>query len=465
MNRKITVTALAILLISLLLLPSASAQFGGGDADNNDGGSGSDDSSDSSGSDSTSDSDSTDSSSDDGDDTSNEDESSSGSSSDTDNETEFDGGDSENNDNDTSDESGSLDDQNSDSQETSFDGDDSENNEDESGFDGGDSENNDNETNFGGGDSENNDNETKKDDTTNSTDSSNDENNDDSNDGSDSDDDEAETPDSGDENNDSGENNNTQDNGDDSSGDSSRSTGGGGSSRVYTPTPDSNEESQELEAEINPKRIQIGEPTVISGNLDGGSNTNHQIEILVNGEEEARTNTDSNGEFKVEITPSEIGNNEVRVRADSTEKTLSIYVTPTVNIVSMHTSLDTAAGSSIKVCADVRSQTDAELTLQHNSQKHNSKEGQGELCFRPTMEQGENRFRAIATVEGDRDEAQISRDSMSIQQEPTSLSTTGGFFNSTTSSIVAALGILTAIAAGLIAKRRHISIPEGLKPT
>ena len=80
---------------------------------------------------------------------------------------------------------------------------------------------------------------------------------------------------------------------------------------------------------------------------------------------------------------------------------------------------------------------------------------QVEVCFRPTLEQGENRFRAVATVEGDQDEMEISRNTLSDREQATQLSPTGGFFSSTSGTIAAAISIIAIITA-LIAKRRGI---------
>lgn len=435
MNRKLLVSVIALLIVGLVAVPLASAQFGGGDSDNNDDStdSGSDDSTSddtSSGSDSTDDSDSNY----DGGGSTNNDNETSDTSDTSDNETtddssSYDGGDSENNDNETS------------GNETTYDGGDSENNENETNFDGGDSENNDNETNFDGGDSENNENETD-------TGGSNDTSEDDSS-GSDDGSNDDETGGGNDD--------------DESSSDDSGSSGGSSSSTFITvPSTD-----QSLEAEVNPDTIQIGESVTISGSLTGdGDLENQEIEILLNDETTTSTFTDSNGDFEAVVTPETTGENDITVTKEDLEEALSVHVTPTVSISSMHTSLETTPGESIDVCVDITSQTSAEVTLYHNEDTHDSENGKGEICFTPTLVEGENHFRAVASVEGDRDEAEITRNADSTnqqqQEEATSLGpSTGGFLTSTTSGIIAGLGIIAALGA-VVAKRRGFNPVESL---
>lgn len=455
MNRKLLVLGLALLIVGLVALPLASAQFGGGDSDNND------DSTDSTDdSDSTSDSDSTD-------------DSDSTSDSDSTDDSDYDGGDAENNEDETSDtdtsdnettDTQSTDDSDSSDNETSYEGGDSENNEEENStetdYDGGDAENNDNETNYDGGDSENNDNETSFDggDAENNENETDDQQENTTTSEDDTSEDQNTDPDSGgSDNTESGQDDGDEDsssNSPDSGSDEDDSDGGGFSPTNYIIEAVS---QSSLEAEVDPDTIQIGEKTTVSGSLTGDDISNKQIEILINGQKYA-TFTNEEGKFEKEITPTTVGTKNINIRNDDLEETLSLKVTPTVRISSMHTSLEKTPGEPIDVCADIVSQTDAELTLHHNDQTHNSKNGQGELCFEPTLENGDNRFRAVAVVEGDKDEEEITRSINPQRDEPTTLGPSTGSFLSSTTGIVAGIGIITVIISGIAARKRGINI-------
>lgn len=453
MNRKFVIIALLILLVGFLAIPMASAQFGGGDADNND-------------DDSDSDSDTEDSDSDTDDDSDSDDSS-------------YSGGDSENNDEETSDdtddsdtETGDEETEDSDSteDESSYDGGDSENNEDEdteSDYDGGDSENNEeDETDFDGDDSENNeetgsdeedsetdDGETEDDAPSDSTDSGEEDSSDE--DTTSDDDSETQDPDEGEgdkteETDETGGDSSEIDDGETEDSSSSPSRRRSGRTYYISPVSDEDVDDGEIEADINPDTIRIGESAIVSGTLTHSENVNQEVEVLINGDYETSTATDRDGGFEVTITPSGVGNNEVTLRADNTEATVSLRVTPTVSINSMRTSSERTPGSSIDVCADIRSQVDAEITLYHNNQVHDSKHGQGEVCFRPAMDEGRNNYRAVATVEGDQDEREIRRSVFSDSQQTTSPASTGGFFASETWSVEAVMDMLAELLNQII---------------
>lgn len=205
-----------------------------------------------------------------------------------------------------------------------------------------------------------------------------------------------------------------------------------------------------IEAEVNPDTIQIGESAVVSGSLTGGNTVGHEIEVLLNGDHETDVATDSDGNFEVTVTSSEVGNNNITLKADNTETTVSLRVTPTVRIDKMFTSSERSAGSPIDVCTDIISQVDAEVTLYHNNQQHDSKNGQGEVCFRPDMDEGRNNYRAVATVEGDQDEKEIRRSVFPGSQQTTTTSSTGGFFASESFNVEAVMDMLTELLNRLI---------------
>lgn len=214
------------------------------------------------------------------------------------------------------------------------------------------------------------------------------------------------------------------------------------------------ESEESLLLDLSEKRIQIGQSINVKGRLVTQNASWKEVTVLLNNRAITKIQTDEHGNFSYMLGPENVGSHMVKVRSRGLENQTKLEVTPTVDIASITTSSNIGPGEEISVCPEVLSQVNAQVTLLHNGQVIDSKKGRNQVCFDTTLDQGENRLRAVAEVEGDRDEREIFRNAYP-QNDGEAPPATGGFTLSSTAARIAALLLGLLATLGLLYRNRY----------
>ncbi len=177
------------------------------------------------------------------------------------------------------------------------------------------------------------------------------------------------------------------------------SSGGGGS----IDSVDIQVLEPEISFQLSPTPARAGEPVNVEGSIEYQKTDN--IEVLLNGQTVAETETGEEGSFSASFTPESIGSHQVTVRSTDASAQTQLEVDPTVGVSNVDSSVRTNSPARAVVCADVSSQVTPDVKLVRGDQTLMTKSQKGHVCFSERLSDGTHEMKVVGEVDGDRDEA------------------------------------------------------------
>lgn len=139
-------------------------------------------------------------------------------------------------------------------------------------------------------------------------------------------------------------------------------------------------EATGLTAEVNPRTIQAGETVNIRGFVDGIRGAT-EVEISANGRNVASTSTDRTGYYSTYTRFNTPGTKSIDIEAGGLTRTRNVEVLATATVGGITGPNQVFESEEFELCADISSQTGADVVLLRNGDVLESKNGNGEVCF------------------------------------------------------------------------------------
>jgi len=206
-----------------------------------------------------------------------------------------------------------------------------------------------------------------------------------------------------------------------------------------------------LSAQLSEESITLTDSVTVTGDLENDDVSDEEIDISLNETLEATAVTDAEGAFQEDITPGEAGSYVVLVEHDSDAEPVELDLDVTTDAVRIEsiTAENLVEGEPVEVC--VQTTMESEVTLFHNDEEFDTATGEL-VCFEPVAQEGDNTFRAVATAEGETDEAEITRTAEPAEpdeEQPFPEAPTADFVQAPT-ALLAAIAALIAFVGGAI---------------
>ena len=155
-----------------------------------------------------------------------------------------------------------------------------------------------------------------------------------------------------------------------------------------------------ISAEIKPFEVVAGETVKIKGDV---RNVKQPVDVTASSGGFSRTvSSDRDGGYTIFYTTTSAGEKDIEISAEGVSTERSLEVLPRASVSQLEAPDTVIEGEKFGVCAEVSSDTDANVILYRDGSRLDSKSGSGEVCFEvESGSQGEEMYWVRATTSGE----------------------------------------------------------------